>query len=142
MKLNYKRTILVGMAFFLISAFWQAYDAIIPLILTNHFGLPQSVSGAVTVSSNTGRPAAVVAAGAAVAVVSTAGSSVAVLAASSALSAIANMGMDIIIEATIIDITFFITYTSFQNGVPAIIFLFRSRDCIIYPEMGKRVAGL
>ena len=35
------------MAFFLISAFWQAYDAIIPLILTNHFGLPQSISGAV-----------------------------------------------------------------------------------------------
>jgi Na+/melibiose symporter-like transporter len=47
MKLNYKRVILVGMAFFLISAFWQAYDSIIPLILTNHFGLPQSVSGAV-----------------------------------------------------------------------------------------------
>jgi len=47
MKLNYKRTILVGMAFFLITAFWQAYDAIVPLILTNHFGLPQSVSGAV-----------------------------------------------------------------------------------------------
>ncbi len=47
MKLNYKRTLLVGMAFFLISAFWQAYDAIIPLILTNHFGLPQSISGAV-----------------------------------------------------------------------------------------------
>ena len=47
MKLNYKRVLLVGMAFFLISAFWQAYDAITPLILTNHFGLPQSVSGAV-----------------------------------------------------------------------------------------------
>ncbi len=47
MKLNYKRTILVGFAFFLISAFWQAYDAIVPLILTNHFGLPQTVSGAV-----------------------------------------------------------------------------------------------
>ena len=47
MKLNNKRTILVGMAFFLITAFWQAYDAIIPLILTNHFGLPQSISGAV-----------------------------------------------------------------------------------------------
>ena len=47
MKLNYKRTILVGMAFFLISAFWQAYDAIIPLILTNHFGLPQTASGTV-----------------------------------------------------------------------------------------------
>ena len=47
MKLNYKRTCLVGMAFFLITAFWQAYDAIVPLILTNHFGLPQGVSGAV-----------------------------------------------------------------------------------------------
>lgn len=47
MKLNYKRTLLVGMAFFLISAFWQAYDAIIPLILTNHFGLTQAASGAV-----------------------------------------------------------------------------------------------
>ncbi|MBE6699046.1 MAG: SLC45 family MFS transporter [Ruminococcaceae bacterium] len=47
MKLNHKRVILVGMAFFLISAFWQAYDAIVPLILTNHFGLPQTVSGTV-----------------------------------------------------------------------------------------------
>ena len=47
MKLNYKRTILVGFAFFLISAFWQAYDAIVPLTLTNHFGLPQTISGVV-----------------------------------------------------------------------------------------------
>ena len=47
MKLNYKRTILVGFAFFLISAFWQAYDAIVPLILTNHFGLTQFFSGIV-----------------------------------------------------------------------------------------------
>ncbi len=47
MKLNYKRTVFVGMAFFLILAFWQAYDAIIPLILTNHFGLPQSASGVI-----------------------------------------------------------------------------------------------
>ncbi len=47
MKLNQKRTILVGMAFFLILAFWQAYDSIIPLMLTNHFGLPQTASGAV-----------------------------------------------------------------------------------------------
>jgi len=46
-RLNYKRTILVGFAFFLISAFWQAYDAIVPLILTNHFGLPQTASGAI-----------------------------------------------------------------------------------------------
>ena len=47
MKLNYKRVLLVGMAFFLITAFWQAYDAIIPLILTNHYGLPQTASGAI-----------------------------------------------------------------------------------------------
>ena len=47
MKLDYKKTILVGFAFFLISTFWQAYDAIIPLALTNHFGLPQTVSGVI-----------------------------------------------------------------------------------------------
>ena len=45
MKLNYKRTVLVGFAFFLISAFWQAYDSIVPLILTNKFNLLQSQSG-------------------------------------------------------------------------------------------------
>ena len=44
-KLNTKRVILVGFAFFLISAFWQAYDAIVPLALTNHFGLKQFFSG-------------------------------------------------------------------------------------------------
>ena len=45
MKLNTKRTILVGFAFFLISAFWQAYDAIVPLALNNHYGLPHTISG-------------------------------------------------------------------------------------------------
>ena len=45
MKLNYKRTILVGFAFFLISAFWQAYDAIVPKILTNLFDMDQASSG-------------------------------------------------------------------------------------------------
>ena len=45
MKLNYKRTILVGFAFFLISAFWQAYDAIIPLALNNHYGVSDTISG-------------------------------------------------------------------------------------------------
>ena len=45
MKLNYKRTILVGFAFFLISAFWQAYDTIVPLILTNKFDMEQTYSG-------------------------------------------------------------------------------------------------
>ena len=47
MKLNYKRTILVGFAFFLISAFWTAYDALVPIILNNHFGLLQWVSGVI-----------------------------------------------------------------------------------------------
>lgn len=45
MKLNYKRTVFVGFAFFLICAFWQAYDAIVPLMLTNKFGLNQGASG-------------------------------------------------------------------------------------------------
>lgn len=45
MKLNYKRTLFVGFAFFLICAFWQAYDAIVPLMLTNKFGMSQGASG-------------------------------------------------------------------------------------------------
>lgn len=45
MRLNYKRTLLVGFAFFLICVFWQAYDTIVPLMLTNKFGLGQSWSG-------------------------------------------------------------------------------------------------
>jgi len=45
MKLNYKRTILVGFAFFLICAFWQAYDKIVHLILTKRFFLDEVSSG-------------------------------------------------------------------------------------------------
>lgn len=52
MKLNYKRTIYVGFAFFLICAFWQAYDNTIPLILTNKFGLSQTASGLVMALDN------------------------------------------------------------------------------------------
>jgi len=52
MKLNYKRTILVGFAFFLISAFWQAYDATIALTLTNKFGMSQTWSGVVMALDN------------------------------------------------------------------------------------------
>lgn len=52
MKLNYKRTICVGFAFFLICAFWQAYDNTIPLILTNKFGLSQFWSGVVMALDN------------------------------------------------------------------------------------------
>lgn len=52
MKLNYKRTILVGFAFFLICAFWQAYDTIIPKLLTDRFGLSQTVSGIIMALDN------------------------------------------------------------------------------------------
>ena len=52
MKLNYKRVIFVGFAFFLITAFWQAYDTIVPKILTDKFGLPQVWSGAIMALDN------------------------------------------------------------------------------------------
>ncbi len=52
MKLNYKRTICVGFAFFLICAFWQAYDNIIPKILTDKFGMAQGWSGVVMALDN------------------------------------------------------------------------------------------
>ena len=52
MKLNYKRTILVGFAFFLISAFWQAYDSTVSLLLTNKFGMSQTWSGVVMALDN------------------------------------------------------------------------------------------
>jgi len=52
MKLNYKRTILVGFAFFLINVFWQAYDNIIPKILTDKFGLSQLWSGIIMALDN------------------------------------------------------------------------------------------
>ena len=52
MKLNYKRTIFVGFAFFLICAFWQAYDNTIPLILTNKFGMSQTWSGLIMAIDN------------------------------------------------------------------------------------------
>ena len=52
MKLNYKRTFFVGLAFLSISAFWQMYDNIIPLILQNTFHLQESVIGVVMALDN------------------------------------------------------------------------------------------
>ena len=52
MKLSYKRTLLVGFAFFLICAFWQAYDALIPKILTDKFGMNQANSGIIMALDN------------------------------------------------------------------------------------------
>ncbi len=45
MKLNYKRTILVGLAFFSISALWQMYDSTVPLILRDTFHLGDTFAG-------------------------------------------------------------------------------------------------
>ena len=52
MKLNYKKTVLVGFAFFLICLFWQAYDTLIPKILTDKFGLSQTASGVIMALDN------------------------------------------------------------------------------------------
>jgi len=52
MKLNYKRTLLVGLAFLSISAFWQMYDGLIPKILTETFHMNESLSGAIMALDN------------------------------------------------------------------------------------------
>ena len=52
MKLDHKRTVLVGLAFLSICAFWQMYDNIIPLILTNTFHLDETISGAIMAADN------------------------------------------------------------------------------------------
>ena len=52
MKLDNRRTVLVGLAFLSICAFWQMYDNIIPLILTNTFHLNETVSGAIMAADN------------------------------------------------------------------------------------------
>ena len=52
MKLNNKRTILVGLAFLSICAFWQMYDSIVPLILTRTFHLNETFSGAIMAADN------------------------------------------------------------------------------------------
>ncbi|MDE5588789.1 MAG: MFS transporter [Acetatifactor sp.] len=52
MKLNYKRTFFIGLAFLSISAFWQMYDNIIPLIMKNTFGLGETVTGILMAMDN------------------------------------------------------------------------------------------
>ena len=52
MKLNVKRTFLVGLAFMSISAFWQLYDFAIPLILKNTYKLGDTAAGAVMAMDN------------------------------------------------------------------------------------------
>ena len=52
MKLNTKRTVLVGFAFLAICAFWQMYDNLIPLMLTNTFHVDETISGAIMAADN------------------------------------------------------------------------------------------
>ena len=47
MKLNVKKTVQVGFAFLSICAFWQMYNAIIPIILTYTFHMNETISGAI-----------------------------------------------------------------------------------------------
>ncbi len=52
MKLNYKTTILTGLAFLSICSFWQIYDNIVPLILTNTFHIGETVTGFIMAADN------------------------------------------------------------------------------------------
>ena len=52
MKLNYKRTILIGFAFLSICAFWQFYDNEIPKILKYSFGLGETLTGVIMALDN------------------------------------------------------------------------------------------
>ncbi len=51
-KLDNKRTVLVGLAFLSISAFWQMYDNVIPKLLTGTFHMGESLAGAVMAADN------------------------------------------------------------------------------------------
>ncbi|HIW54207.1 MAG TPA: MFS transporter [Candidatus Ruthenibacterium merdigallinarum] len=52
LKLNYKRTFFVGLAFMSISAFWQLYDNVIPLILKYTFSIDDASIGVVMAMDN------------------------------------------------------------------------------------------
>ena len=52
MKLNTKQTVLVGLAFLSICAFWQLYDSVIPLVLKNTFHISDDVAGIIMALDN------------------------------------------------------------------------------------------
>ena len=52
MKLDNKRTMLIGFAFLAISAFWQVYDNIVPLILKYFFHIGDTLSGGIMALDN------------------------------------------------------------------------------------------
>ena len=47
MKLNYKRTVLIGLSFMAILCFWQFYDQVVPYLLENVFGLKTFAANAI-----------------------------------------------------------------------------------------------
>ena len=52
MKLNYARTFLIGLAFLSISAFWQMYDNLVPLILQGTFHMNETITGVIMAGDN------------------------------------------------------------------------------------------
>ena len=51
-QLNYKRTFFIGLAFLSISAFWQMYDSLVPLILKNTFEIGDTLAGVIMAADN------------------------------------------------------------------------------------------
>ncbi len=51
-KLNTPRTLLVGLAFLSICAFWQMYDNVVPLILGETFHMNETFTGAIMAADN------------------------------------------------------------------------------------------
>lgn len=52
MKLNTRQTIRIGFAFLSICAFWQMYNSVIPLMLTNTFSMNETFSGMIMAADN------------------------------------------------------------------------------------------
>ena len=53
MKLNTKRTVVIGIAFMAICAFWQLYDTVVPLVLKYTFGIHNEIiSGGIMALDN------------------------------------------------------------------------------------------
>ncbi len=52
MKLNYPRTFIIGLAFFSITAFWQLYDHVVPLILKYTFDANDALAGGIMAMDN------------------------------------------------------------------------------------------
>ncbi len=52
MKLNYKQTFFISLGFMSICAFWQLYDNVIPLILSNTFHLKETTTGVIMAMDN------------------------------------------------------------------------------------------